>query len=111
MPVRRVRRRYLRFRVASERRYRGQEVADAVQRGVLILYGIHGLSQIEPVLIEFDEDEQTGILRCSHLHLRRMRASLAYITSIGGSAASIHVVRVAGTIKALRSSRTALKTL
>lgn len=103
MPVRRVRRRYLRFRVASERSYREQDVADAVQRGVFRLYGVHALSQIEPVLIEFDEEGQTGILRCSHLYLRKMRASLAYITSIGGSAASIHVVRVSGTIKALRS--------
>ena len=103
MPVKRVRRRYLRFRVSSERRHRGEEVADAVQKGVLRLYGVHGLSQIAPVLIEFDENRQTGILRCSHLHLRRMRAALAYITSIGGTAASIHVAMVSGIIKALRS--------
>lgn len=103
MTVRRVRRRYLRFRIASDRRYRRQEVADAVQRGVLLLYGVLGVSQMEPVFIEFDEDEQTGILRCSHLHLRQVRASLAYITSIGGSAASIHVLRVSGTIKALKT--------
>lgn len=106
MPVRRVRRRYLRFRVASDRRHRAEEVADAVRRGVLGLYGVHGLSQIEPVLVEFDEGEQTGVLRCSHLHLRRMRAALAYVTGIGGTAASIHVTRVSGTLKALRSAST-----
>ena len=107
MPVRRFRRRYLGFRVASERRHREREVADAIRRGVLRLYGVHGLSQIEPVLIEFEEESQTGILRCSHIHLRRMRASLAYMTEIGGSAASVRVLRVSGTIKALRSSRQA----
>jgi len=104
MPVRRVRRRYLLFRVVSDRRCGGREIADAVRESVLRLYGLHGLSQVEPVIIEFDEEDQRGILRCSHRHLRQMRASLAYITSIGGSAASIHVLRASGTIRALRSS-------
>jgi len=103
MPVRRVRRRYLRFKVTSDHRFQFKEVADAIQRGVLQLYGVHGLSQLEPVLVDFDEEDQTGILRCAHIHLRRMRASMSYITSINGSAASIHVLRVSGTIKALRS--------
>lgn len=103
MPVRRARRRYLRFKVASDRRFRSKEIADAIHKEVLWLYGVHGLSQLEPVLVDFDEDGQTGILRCIRLHLRRMRASLAYITSISGSAASIHVLRVSGTIKSLKS--------
>lgn len=111
MSVRRVRRRYLRFQVASERRFSKREVADAIRRGVLRLYGVHGLSQIEPVLIEFDEEEQTGILRCSHLHLRRMRASLAYITSISGSSSSIRVVKVSGTIRALKSKQASLRSI
>ncbi len=104
MPVRRVRRRYLRFQVASEQSYLFKEVADAIQKGVLRLYGVHGLSQLEPKLMDFDEDGQMGILRCSHLHLRRMRASLAYITNISGSVASVHVLKVSGTIKALKSA-------
>lgn len=104
MPVRRVRRRYLRFKVTSDHRFLFKEIANAIQMGVLQLYGVHGLSQLEPVLLDFDEDGQTGILRCVHTHLRRMRASMAYITNISGSAASIQVLRVSGTIKALRSS-------
>lgn len=103
MPVRRTRRRYLSFQVSSDQRHSEQEVADAIQKGVLRLYGVHGLSQIEPVLIEFDEEAQMGILRCSHRQLRKMRASLAYITSIGCHSASIHTAMVSGTIKALRS--------
>lgn len=103
MSVRRMRRRYLRFRVASERRYQRQEIEDAVRKGVTGLYGVRGLSQVEPVMIEFDEKGQSGILRCNHLHLRQMRASLVHITCITGSAASIQVVRVSGTIKALKT--------
>ncbi|MFQ6054314.1 MAG: Rpp14/Pop5 family protein [Candidatus Bathyarchaeia archaeon] len=76
----------------------------AFRKGVLRLYGLHGLSQIAPALLEFDEEKQTGILRCSRSHLRQMRAALAYITSIDGSAAAIRVMRVSGTIKALKSA-------
>jgi len=59
-------------------------------------------STIEPNLIDFDEDSQSGILRCNHGHLREMRASLAFITSIGESAAAIHVDKVSGTIRSLK---------
>jgi RNase P/RNase MRP subunit POP5 len=102
MPVRRKRRRYLRIYVTSDRLCTEHEVSEAITNGVLHLYGIHGLSKTEPLLIEFDIDEQTGIVRCSHLNLRQMRASLAYVTNVGESAASIHVLNVSGTIKALK---------
>jgi len=104
MPVRVKRRRYLKIQVASNEIYTPQEVDEAIKDGVLSLYGVHGLSKIEPSLIEFYEGEQTGIVRCSHLHLRRMRASLAYVTSVGGSAGAIHILKVSGTIKALKKS-------
>jgi len=101
--VRQVRRRYMRLRVTSERGYTTEEVAEAVQKVTRHLYGVHGLSNMSPLLIEFDEEKQAGILRCSHTHLRQMRASLAYITSIGESAAAITVERVSGTIRSLRA--------
>lgn len=106
MPVRRMGRRYLKFSVEGSNKFREEEVYDAVQKGVVYLYGVLGLSQIEPVLIRFDEDERRGILRCNRSHLREMRASLSFITSVAGFAAAFHVVRASGTIKALRSNKT-----
>ena len=103
MKASRARRRYLLFKVTSDQNHRERDIADAIQRGVMKLYGIVGLSQIEPLLLEFNEEEQTGILRCSHLRLRQMRASLAFITCIGDTPAMIYVLRVSGTLKALRS--------
>jgi RNase P/RNase MRP subunit POP5 len=100
-----VRRRYLRFRIASERKYATDEASDAILKAALHLYGVHGLSHMAPLLIDFDEEEQAGILRCSHTHLRQMRASLANITSIDESGAAIIVTRVSGTIRSLRSNK------
>jgi len=103
MKANRARRRYLLFKVTSHQNHPERDVADAIQRGIIKLYGMYGLSQIEPSLLEFSREEQTGILRCSHLRLRQMRASLAFITCIGGTPAMIYVLRVSGTLKALRS--------
>ena len=103
MKAKRARRRYLQFKVVSERNHPENDVADSIQRGVMKLYGIVGLSRIEPSLLEFNEEGQIGILRCSHLCLRQMRASLSFITSIGDSNAMIYVLRVSGTLKSLRS--------
>jgi len=101
MPVYRKRRRYLKFWIRGNEGFSVKEVADAIQRSVLSLYGVQGLSTIEPNLIDF-EDSQSGILRCNHGHLRELRASLAFITSIGESAAAIHVDKVSGTIRSLK---------
>ena len=103
MKAKRARRRYLQFKVVSDQNHPEHDVADSIQRGVTKLYGIAGLSQMEPSLIEFNEEGQIGIMRCSHLGLRQMRASLAFITSIGDSAAMIYVLKVSGTLKSLRS--------
>ncbi len=104
MPVRKSRR-YLRIWVQGARGFASKEVSDAIQKGVLSLYGFHGLSLLDPTLIEFEEAEQMGILRCNRSHLREMRTCMAFIVNIGDSSAAIHVTRASGTIKSLRSHR------
>ncbi len=105
MPVRSIRRRYLGFGIVSEGRFTSEEIADVVQKAALKLYGVQGLSRISPTLIEFNEENQTGIIRCSHKYVRMMRASLAFTTEIGDQAASILVRSVSGTIKSLRQRK------
>lgn len=102
MAFRGMRRRYLIFQIFSERGFEEREVEEAIMRGILTLYGMKGLSQANPQLIEYDAEEKRGILRCSHTQLRQVRASLAYITSLEGLPVSINVRRVSGTLRALR---------
>ncbi|MFB0557930.1 MAG: Rpp14/Pop5 family protein [Candidatus Bathyarchaeia archaeon] len=100
MPARRSRR-YIGFRVAGSRSFTVKEVADAVKKGVLNLYGVEGLSLIDPVLIDFGESQE-GVLRCNTSHLKETRAALTLITNIGGQSVAILVEKVSGTIKSLR---------
>ena len=102
MPVHRKRRRYLKFWIRGDEGFSVKEVADAIQKSALTLYGFQGLSRIDPNLIDFDEGSQSGVLRCNHDTLREMRASLAFLTSIGERAAAIHVNKVSGTIRSLK---------
>ena len=85
------------------------DVGKAITNGVLRLYGIYGFSKIEPLLLGFDGDEQSGIVRCNHQNLRQMRSSLAFITKVGESSASIHILQVSGTIKALKKGKISVR--
>ena len=102
MPVRKKRRQYLSFWVDCARRLITKEIFDSVQRRVLDLYGVQGLSQVEPVLIDFDEDIQTGVLRSNRDRIRSLRAALALITEVGGTPVALRVCLTSGTIRSLK---------
>jgi RNase P/RNase MRP subunit POP5 len=102
MPVSRARRRYLAFKVHSEKRVDQPEMWNIISTEVRYLYGVKGSAEADPRLIEYDPSTCFGVLRCSHNYLREVRAALAHVTEIGGDIASIQVLRVSGTIKTLR---------
>jgi len=54
-------------------------------------------------LISFDAERKVAVLRVSLVCLPQLRASLAAVTSVAGVAASLHVLVVSGTLKALFS--------
>ncbi len=100
MPVEILRRRYIAFKVEGEASKRG--LKEAIKKSVERLYGLNGLWKLEPTLIEFDEENQIGIVRCNHRWLPWMRAALTAITEIKGTPVALHVLRVSGTLKALK---------
>lgn len=102
----RRRRRYLRIAVRGDNSFVYKDIAEAIQRSVLDLYGVEGLSLAEPKLIDFDDEGRSGILRCNHLQLDNVRAALAHVTSIEGTAAAIQVLNISGTIKSLKRKTT-----
>jgi len=99
---RRMRKRYLAFKVVSEQSVSKGDVADAVWNAVLQLFGEYGASQTNLALIEYDPEECWGIIRCSHRAVEMVRASVASVTEINEKPIAIHVLGVSGTLKALR---------
>lgn len=104
MPVRTRGRRYLGFWILGENNVRESEIDASIREGVLALYGTHGLSLVQPRLIEFNEEGQRGILRCDRDHLTETRAVLALITQIAGFDAAVFVEKASGTIRSLKKS-------
>ena len=102
MPVRSHNWRYIWFIATANVGISKDIILREIQNSLLYLYGVKGLSEIDPFLVEYHEGAKEGIIRCRNIGLRRIRASLAFITKINGVKASIRVSDVSGTLKSLR---------
>jgi len=98
-----VRRRYLALKVDSEETFDSRAVSDAVWDAVLRLFGEIGAGQAGLFMVGFDKEKSYMVLRCSHRALPMVRAAVASITKVDGKPAAVHVLRVSGTLKALRA--------
>lgn len=101
--MKRVKRRYLAVKVETEVLPSERELIDAVWASVTRLYGEVGASQTGLSLIDFDVGHNVAVVRVSLASLNMVRASLAAVTSVAGKEASLQVLSVSGTLKALFS--------
>ena len=99
--IKRDKRRYLALNVESEQPFDDGEVLDAVHVSVLRLFGEYGASKAGIKLIKGVPEKRQLVLRCSHLMLEKVRAAIVSTVEVDGKAASVHVVGVSGTLKAL----------
>jgi RNase P/RNase MRP subunit POP5 len=102
MPVRSVRRRYLWIHIETEAVIDAESLNKEIDAKIHYLYGVKGAVEMNYRLIDFFQDGSYAILRCNHNRLNEMRAALAHISAISEKPTRIDVLRVSGTIKALR---------
>ncbi len=99
--MKRVKRRYLALKLESEALPSEREFMDAVWGAVTKLYGEVGASLTGLALINFDGERKIFVVRTSLTSFPMIRASLAAVTIVAGKAASVNVLAVSGTLKAL----------
>ncbi|MCW4014782.1 MAG: Rpp14/Pop5 family protein [Candidatus Bathyarchaeota archaeon] len=99
--IKREKRRYLALKAVSEQALGKEAVLDAIQSSVCRLFGEYGASKTKIKLIKEVPEKSHLVIRCSHLMLQEVRASIASTVEINGKPAVIHVVGVSGTLKAL----------
>ncbi len=97
-----MKRRYLAVKAESMESVQGKEVLDAVWNSLTQFFGEYGASQADLAFISDYRQKDYFVLRCSRKALPMVRASIASITEIGEKQATVHVLRVSGTLKALR---------
>jgi ribonuclease P/MRP protein subunit POP5 len=102
--LKRVKRRYLALQLNCEGVPTEREFMDAVWASVTRLYGEVGASLTGLALINLDVERNVVVVRCSLASLPSVRASLAAVTSVAGRTATVHVLAVSGTLKALFSN-------
>ena len=101
--MKRIKRRYLAMQLECEGTPTERELLDAVWASVTRLYGEVGASSTGLALIDFDVEHKIAVVRCSLASLPSVRASLAALTRVADREATMHVLAVSGTIKALSS--------
>ncbi len=102
--MKRVKRRYLALQLECEVLPSERDFMDAVWSAVTKLYGEVGASLTGMALINFDGERKIFVVRASLASLLMVRASLPTVTSVAGRCASVHVLAVSGTLKALFSN-------
>ncbi|MGE5555168.1 MAG: Rpp14/Pop5 family protein [Methanocella sp.] len=101
--MKRVKRRYLALQFESERVLSEREFMDVLWASVTKLYGEVGASLTGLSFISCDAERRIYVVKCLLAWLPQVRASVACVVSVGGVAASVHVLGVSGTLKALFS--------
>jgi ribonuclease P/MRP protein subunit POP5 len=101
--MKRTKRRYLALQLECEGVPSERELLDAIWASVSKLYGEVGASLTGLALISLDSERKLAVLRCTLVSLPSVRASLATLTKVAGKDASLHVLAVSGTLKALFS--------
>jgi RNase P/RNase MRP subunit POP5 len=102
--LKRVKRRYLALQLESAGVPSEREFMDAIWGSVTRLYGEVGASLTGLSLINFDAERGVYVVKCLLVSLPQVRSSVASVTVVGGAAASVHVLAVSGTLKALFSN-------
>lgn len=99
--MKRTKRRYLALQLEVEGDPSERVIMDSIWSAVTKLFGEVGASLTGLAMIKFDVERGIAVIRTSLISLHYVRASLATITKIAGNDASVHVLAVSGTLKAL----------
>ncbi len=102
--MKRVKRRYLALQLDCETLPTEREFIDAVWASVTRLYGEVGASLTGLTLIGLDVERKIAVIRVALVALNTVKASLATVTGLANKEASVHVLAVSGTLKALYSN-------
>jgi len=103
-PTMREKRRYIAFEVISQESVEYSDLEAAVWNVILDFLGERGVSKTSAWLLKdsWNQNKQTGIIRCNHLSVQNVIASLGLIDRLGDNRISFKILKVSGTIKSIK---------
>ncbi len=104
-PTLREKKRYIFFRVHSDKKLEFRMVRDAIMNSILNWLGDKDFALAKPWVVKnlWDKKKQEGVVRCSHRYVDDVKVSLGLVHQIGDSRVILETLRVSGTIKSGRS--------
>lgn len=103
-PTLREKKRYIAFQVISEHKILLSDLTNAIWHSMLSFLGELTTAHTKMWIMKdlYDEEKQTGIIRCSHVTVEHVRSALALIQRIGDTRIAIKILGVSGTIKSAK---------
>ncbi len=101
-PTLRDKKRYLAYEIISSQKIPFQDLSNAMWHAILNYMGELGAAEAGAWIMknEWNEEKQTGMIRCNHTAVEKIRAALALLNRVGDAPVIIRVIGVSGTIKA-----------
>ncbi len=105
-PTLREKERYVVFKIISEEPIVYSDLESSIWQTLLEFYGELGVSQISLRIVKnlYDNDNQTGVIKCNNKSVPKVIAGLGLITRLGESRVIFKILKVSGTIKGLKLS-------
>lgn len=100
----REKKRYIAFEVISENNVKFGDLVSSLWRSVLSLLGEKGVSRLGLWIIKdmWDENKQTGLIRCNYRRIEEVRLALGLIKNIKKEDVIVRSLGVSGTMKSAR---------
>ncbi len=103
-PTLRERRRYIQFKVHSNKKHSREEVVRAIWKNLHENLGTFHTSKSSAWVMDYDPKHQKGILRTNHKKQLEVKTSLTLLQDIKREKAFISIEKVSGTIKKIRET-------
>ncbi len=104
-PTLREKNRYIAYQVVSERKLIFPDLNSAMWNSMLNFLGELESAKARIWIMKdtYNEEKQTGIIKCSHDFVEHLRAALILIQRIGDVRVAVKVLGVSGTMKGART--------
>lgn len=89
------------LKIEAERPFDSRGLMNTLWAAVMKLYGEYGASRVGMSMIDYDAEKGFVIIRAALEAVDMVRTALASIMNVDGQPATIHVLSISGTIKAL----------
>jgi ribonuclease P/MRP protein subunit POP5 len=109
--VKTERNRYILFQIIKENDLRidPKDILNSMWKSIWKFFGMKEANKVGLWLIEYDTENDLGLIRCSHYTKELIISALALIKKISGRKAIISPIKTSGTIKSMKKFQTSFK--